>query len=378
MIYDVAIVGAGMGGLALARQLQRQNRSFVVLEQSDHLSEAGAALSLWPNGLEALEALGISAAKMPVGALWKSLVYWSGNQSVARFETARMDREDRNPLIIHRGRLLNALLDGLDTDHIQLRAHVCRVGYLDDVWLIEPQKGKPFRARFLVGADGWRSCIRDFVYPDSKLVLANYICVRAVVRHNLPRAVGECGEVYVPGGVRFGYFPCDHEQTYWFAFVPKRVLREGALMPLLREHAKANALCALLTNATAESDLIVSEIGDMRPKIDPPRIPVALLGDAAHPMHPSLGQGAALALEDAVSLAGAFETGDEGVQIAQKYVHARARRWQQLYEVNHRLAVIAQSDYQFVRWLGLAGLRYSPSWAMEKTARRLFSNELPG
>lgn len=374
MIYESIIIGGGVAGLAYARAMQQKGRPYLLLERTCQLFEVGAGLSLWPNALEALAALDVDVRDIPDGASWTHLSYWDGDRSVAEFETGAFDDSARVPLIVCRSSLHSQLGHGLNAENLVLNADVVSAELSQETWTLKTRDGREFKGRFLVGADGWRSHARRTLGGSTEVREANYLCVRANIVHKPPFPDGHGGEIYVQNGVRFGYFSFRHNGVYWFAFVPRKLLEVRSLESVLRDSARANAISKDLVNVTPQNQWIVSDIGDMAPVTQYAKRCGALLGDAAHPMQPSFGQGAGLALEDAVCLADIVCSNENLEDVGRSYLRQRRRRWKRMFMFNRYSGWILQSDFRFVRAAGLSAFKYGSKSRIERMVRDLFQN----
>jgi 2-polyprenyl-6-methoxyphenol hydroxylase-like FAD-dependent oxidoreductase len=196
------------------------------------------------------------------------------------------------------------LAQALGAERLRLNAAVEHFGETaEGVWL-ELQSGIRVHGDVLVGADGLRSRVRAKLHGDSPPVYAGYTAWRGVAP--LPPGGILAGETW-GRGCRFGQVPLRRERVYWFAAANAAEgarSADGEQRALLRMFRGWHAPIETLIASTPEEEILRNDIYD-RPPLTTPwnRGRVTLLGDAAHPMTPNLGQGACQALEDAVVLA---------------------------------------------------------------------------
>jgi 2-polyprenyl-6-methoxyphenol hydroxylase-like FAD-dependent oxidoreductase len=208
---------------------------------------------------------------------------------------------------IHRATLHEVLLDELGPDAVQLD-HAC-TGYA--------QHAGGVRVRFadaserdcdaLIGADGLRSAVRAQLLGDGEPVYAGYTSWRGVSpeRCGLPEDFG--GELW-GRGQRFGGCCIDGGRFYWFAVAnapagERDADPEQAKQQLLARYAGWGRRVPELLRSTPADAILRTDISDRPPSSRWGEGRVTLLGDAAHPTTPNLGQGACQAIEDALALA---------------------------------------------------------------------------
>jgi len=284
---SAGIVGGGIGGLAAAIALRKAGWQVTVYERAPGFTEAGAGISLFPNALTALDALGIGAEirAAGVGAVPGAIRNSAGRALFTRWA---------KPLpggfaVPHRAELIALLLRALPDECLRPGSTI------DDV---DPDgtlrvDGETARHDLIVAADGVHSAIRQRLWPGDTAVRHTGITAwRGVLDTPAPDFVG--GMV----GVRaeFGVLPMPGARTYFFA----------AAQPGIDSLDHFADWAAPVPDILAAADP-ARILRDEFLEVPVPRTltlgKVALVGDSAHAMRPELGQGAAMALEDAVTLA---------------------------------------------------------------------------
>jgi 2-polyprenyl-6-methoxyphenol hydroxylase-like FAD-dependent oxidoreductase len=346
------IVGGGIGGLASALALAGRGWEVEVLERAAAFTEVGAGLSLWLNGLRALDALGVGQSvrerSLPEGQ--------AGIQDASGRWLSRADQEAReggNGLVamIHRADLLAVLHAAVPEGSLRNAVTVSQVRADGTV----VHSAGESRADLVVGADGIRSAVRASVWPAAASPrYAGYTAWRMVT----PAMPVDGTSESWGRGERFGYGPLPDGRVYCFAVAnaPEGAKDEG-LAGLRRRFTGWHSPIPALLDAAGQEAVLHDDLYEL------PRLRayaagrVALVGDAAHAMTPNLGQGACQALEDAVVLAKCLD-GHGGVDA---YDRLRRKRTQMITRRSHRVGVVAQWQSPVAVALRNTTLRLLPS-----------------
>jgi 2-polyprenyl-6-methoxyphenol hydroxylase-like FAD-dependent oxidoreductase len=307
----VAIVGAGFAGLALACGLSRAGRRAVVLERRAALPAGGAAIAIQPNGLSALDRLGLLEPALAAGSrIDRLLMYDSHRRLVARVDYGELDHPTPFMLLVRRHDLLGVLADGLASlggDPVSYRAEVFalirRGETVGGLRFRRDGQGRELGAWCVAGADGAGSAVRR----ELAIPLRTWGHEQAyVVGIGARPAELEDGAAHVYHGAGYanGVIPLgDRAYFYDSVTADNRTAVEARDLDGWRAAYAARVPYAaeLTAGLTRWEELTVLAA---RPGRASPRIAdgAALLGDAAAIVHPHSAQGTNLALEDGVAL----------------------------------------------------------------------------
>ena len=325
------VVGGGIGGMALAAALQRLGLPCVLLERAPALGEVGSGLGILPGAVRALETLGVSPALFAQAAPFRRFrVCSSRGEELAEMSFTRVfARAGRPGYVMHRGALHAALTACVRADAVRTDAEVVAVAERGGEALVSVRGDPtPIAGDLVVGADGLRSVVRRWVRGDDPLRYAGETIFRGIA----DRALDEpdlCREIF-GAGRRTAYYDLGAGRVYWWATAP---VPEGtAVPPEARPAYLADAFAGwpfgvpeLLARTPADA-ILQNDIFDRAPVRRWHRGRAVLLGDAAHPTTPNLGQGACMALEDAVVLARAIAEAADPADAFTRYHRLRARR----------------------------------------------------
>jgi salicylate hydroxylase len=356
----VCVIGAGIGGLAVARALARRGAVVSVLEQAPEISEVGAGLQISPNGFAVLRALGLGDA-VRVGAVQARAVSLRDyrDDEVLRLDLGALAADDYH--FIHRADLIDILAEGARAAGVRIRLmqKVVRAedGQRPHVLLAS---GAAVEADLVIGVDGLHSVVRRALNGAATPVFTGQVAWRALV----PNLWDRDAEVQVHMG------PMRHLVSY--------PLRGGEMLNLVAVQERA-AWAAESWSQRDDPMALRAAFGDFgadaRAMLDAVeevhlwglfRHPVAggwhsdglaILGDAAHPMLPFLAQGASMALEDAWVLADALSSEATVDAALARYQARRAGRTARVVTAASRNAWKYHLSFPPLRWAAHTALR---------------------
>jgi 2-polyprenyl-6-methoxyphenol hydroxylase-like FAD-dependent oxidoreductase len=340
----ILVVGAGVGGISVARGLLRDGHDVTVFDRRPDVQAGGGAVTIWSNGATVLEQLGVDMDG--AGELLSTLrVMTSTGRPVATLDlTAIVNRLGAPVRMVPRRVLLERLLEGFPADRIWCNARAVGVVSTQDGVRLEFEDGSWTEGDLLIGADGLHSMVRDIVgaqsaEPTGWCSWQGLVTLPNVVEKRVAQMIiGEHGNV--------GLWPAGGSDVQWWFDLPwsREFVRPRRPIEMIRSNFKgwSDSVDRVLATLTDE-DLAPSPFPHFRHPI--PRSgqgAVTLLGDAAHTMPPTLAQGTNQALLDTMVLREAlsdFARGRKDVHTSNRDLSS-ALRW---YEDTRRRKVKAVS-----------------------------------
>jgi 2-polyprenyl-6-methoxyphenol hydroxylase-like FAD-dependent oxidoreductase len=374
----IIVVGGGIGGLTSAIALKRVGIDVDIYEQAGTVREVGAGIGLASNALRALEVLGLAGELQSesVAAVQGGLRRPDGGVLVS-IAADDLSRKVGTVAVVHRAELLALLSRHAEPGRVHL-GHRC-VEVRQDANGVSAQfdTGKTVRADAVIAADGLRSVVRAQVFGNPAPRYAGYTAWRAVV--NASSLEPMMSETW-GRGCRFGIVPMARGRVYWFA---TRNAPEGQRDPSMRTkvilaelfrgwHRPIEALIA----ASTEESILRNDIYDIDPLRRFANGRVALLGDAAHPMTPNMGQGACQAIEDGVVLAALLKSIPRIEAALLEYERRRLARTRQILLWSRWIGKIAQIENPILCSLRDFGMRMAPKTSGPRQMGALFGAEI--
>ncbi|MCU1663721.1 MAG: monooxygenase FAD-binding protein [Pseudonocardia sp.] len=311
------VIGAGIAGPVAAMALQRVGVEATVLEAGPGpADDIGAFLTLQINGIDALRAIEADGAVTGLGFPTPSMRFRSGSGKVlGEISTGEPLADGTVGITMRRADLYRALCD----EALRRGIRIERGRRLVDARpvpggvLAEFADGSTATADLLIGADGIRSRVRQIIDPAA--APARYVPVLNIGGYAPPQDTGaRPGEYEMVFGRRafFGFLVAPEGAVWWFANPPRRdEPARGELAAMSTAEWRSWLLELFAPDRTPASEIIRSTPGELVgwTTYDLPSVRtwhrdrMIVIGDAAHATSPASGQGASMAVEDAVELA---------------------------------------------------------------------------
>jgi 2-polyprenyl-6-methoxyphenol hydroxylase-like FAD-dependent oxidoreductase len=371
------VIGGGVGGLTAALALRRAGWAVEVFEQAPELREVGSGFMISPNAMSVLFGLGLRhVVERGSEVTHFEMCSWNGEPLMRERAEGFGFGSDAPATLFHRALLHGALHEAFGNEGVHLGARLARFEDDGRGVVARFEDGREARGDILVGADGLRSMVRAQLHPGEPLRYAGYPCWRGLVRSfehpKLPR--GLLRETQGQGA-RFGMGYVKEDLVYWWAtanWPQGEPVPGGDKAFLLDAFRNAHAPIPELIAATDEADLLRNDLYDRLPLARWGEGRVTLLGDAAHPMMPNLGQGACSAIEDAGVLAAALGQAEDLEHGLRAYEDRRRERVSFLQHRSWLFGVIGQWESPLAVWMREQSIRLTPERVMRRQYDQLW------
>ena len=335
----VIVAGGGIGGLAAALALVRQDFDVLVLEQAAELGEIGAGIQLGPNAFHAFDALGVGDRTRRHAVFTDFMVM---HDAIDEYEVGRIPTDERfrarfgNPYaVIHRADVHLSLLEGAQaTGRVRCltSTRIVRVEQDADTVTAIDQHGQRHRGVALIGADGVKSVVREQFIGDPARVTGHVVYRAVVERENFPEDLRwNAASIWVGPNCHLVHYPLRGGEQYNVVVTfHSRQQEEWGVTDGSKEEVQS-----YFQEICPRARRLIELPRSWRRWATADREPVGrwtfgrvtLLGDAAHPTTQYMAQGACMALEDAVTLGQALQVqGRDWPRALDMYQRARIAR----------------------------------------------------
>ena len=366
---DVVVIGAGIAGSALAFELQKRNISTLLLDRRKGLDSTPRGITFQPNGLEALEKIGVLESVLQMGSAERILEVkdWTG-EILLEADYGLLDHPQNYIMTadaVQVEHLLGSKAEELGAQTIwntRFKEIIWNNGIAQGVHCEVEGGPSKISASIVIGADGPQSRVRESIGATTK-----------IKKYSDSFMVGLIGPVtelkdrarqYQAPGKMLGIMPAGQGATYIFYSVGNRSFEDLKKEGLGSFKAEVTQAAPELAEAfgTMEAWTRIAYFTPSFIKVDPwVGNGVALLGDSAHTFHPHAGQGVNLSLQDALVLADviadSLSAGDTSAKRLSQYQSSRKMFADVIGQHAHYTSTYALSNNWLIKRLNRRALR---------------------
>ena len=334
---NVAIVGAGLNGLAMALSLRMFGIEARLYEKADEPRADGAGIILWPEGMQVLAALiGTDTVLSKCNTVNAATTMTADGKLINQTLLSENAGSVNAPMgLFHRRDLYQILLDAYGKENV-ITSSPCEV--LGGKLTIN---GEPIEADVIIGTDGIFSKVRECVAPDITVRYSGVKCCRGLMDIQIPEIEDDQCYVFAGDKSRIVSYTYNREKRskYWFAacrLEPGQVLDQSLIA---KRFGYYSAGLLDMIAATPEENILASEMVDLAPFSQWSRDNMVLVGDACCAVLPTMGIGLTLGIENGFILAQALASGFNDISRAFQRYEARAMsRSHALQNINNQLS----------------------------------------
>ena len=368
----IAIIGGGIAGLTFALSLKSEEYECHIFEKKESFGEIGAAISVFPNALSVMDELGLySNILKTAGELKKILIKTSKGTTLGYSEP-----KGEYPVIcIHRADLHRVLLNHTSAKLFENHGLKSIAETQDYKLRLDFENGKSELFDAVIGADGIHSEVRKYVINDGLPFFRGYNIWRGVVKTNFD--IGHGSET-LGKGQRVGIVPIKEGVYGWWATCNEEFMQddepEGTRVKLKRLFGDWHHPIPSLIEETEV--ILKNSLSDRIPTKGWSKNNVVLIGDAAHPTTPNLGQGGCTAIEGAYLLSKCIEKYGLTEKAYNRYEELHFDRAKQINQESLRLGKIGQLSNPLAIFLRNLLFYITPSHISVKLLSKYFNRRV--
>lgn len=378
---DVLIQGGGIGGLTLAIALLQKGYTVRVVERANGLSEIGAGIWMAANPMQVFDRLGFADKIAAAGWMVHRITLQDYNGEI--LQIADLSEVSKlfgfETVALHRSVLQKVLFEQLPSGVVLFGTEVKSLVQGEGSVSVQLMDGSSIDAKVVVGADGIHSRIRQLASLGGEKRYSGSSSYRAIARGARllsPELDHDAYEIWGKG-CRVGFSKINADDYYWymtFDSVPEKSYspeeRKIHAEKIFREFFPQ--WIGLLENTRTDA-ILQTDISDLKRLATWSSGRVGLIGDAAHASTPNLGQGGAMAIEDAYSLANTFQEVGVNGRAFELYERQRREKVDWTVSTSWSIGRICHYKNPILRSLRNGVLKKALSGHSEKQMRKLYS-----
>ena len=382
---DVLIQGAGIAGLTLAIVLQQRGHRVELIERSSGITEIGAGIWMAPNPMQVFSRLGFAGKIIEAGwgvELLRLQDSKSGDLQITNL--SKISKEfGFETIALHRGVLQRLLYEQLQEKSVRFGCEVQSVNQSGEQVFANLSDGSSVVAAILVGADGFNSQIRRMAGLGGVKRYSGSSSYRAIARGArilAPEFGHEAYEIWSKG-CRVGFSKINSDDYYWYMTFDAPA-GETSSADKMSTHAETLFRTHFprwigLLQKTRPEEILRTDISDLKPLPKWSSGRIGLIGDAAHATTPNLGQGGAMAVEDALALAESFAHAGFNESAWRIFERRRRKKVDWTVTTSWSIGKVCHTGNRLFRFVRNFVLKKIPESVSQKQVQRMYNIEAP-
>jgi len=369
---QIAIIGAGIGGLTAALAFKQNGFNVTVYESAAEIKPVGAGISIANNAMQVFKKLSIHKKIENAGVKVSSMNITDHKlRSLSVIDLKEFEvKYGVCNVSIHRAVLQNILAEEIGFENIKLSKRLLKIEHNESVKL-SFEDDSIETADVVIAADGIKSVVRNQLFDLSEIRDTKQICWRGVSKMPLLKQYNNKAVEAWGKGKRFGFVQINSHDIYWYAVVNESLINHEDSLENLFKDFNADVL-EIIAN-TSDDTVIKNRIIDLKPIHKWYNKNISLLGDAAHATTPNLGQGACQAIEDAYLLAELYQEDKPIEAVFKEYQKLRIKKAHEIVKSSWRIGRIAHIENNLAIYLRNLIMKCIPTSANSKQLQSVFN-----
>lgn len=359
------IIGAGIAGLTLSIALRRKRIEAEIFESALALHPIGAGIWIAPNAMRVMDRLGLSPEIIGAGVEIERISIADYRlRELASVHQGRIKRKFGFHIVsIQRAELHRILISACGCKGLHLGKRLTTIAQASAPEAVFDD-GSHVSAPFIVGADGVHSAARRALFGEIPFRRSGQTCWRGLADFDLPPRFRKATVEMWGHSSRMGVADVGQGKAYWF--LVKSGWRGEEPRGIVKDYA---GIAPALIEATPADTVNQTDLDDLPPRLPWSQGRVCLIGDAAHPMTPNMGQGGAQAIEDACVLAQCLSGAGDVAAAFTNFQEMRFPKVKSIVNSSFRLGALIHSSWPRVRdTLSLL----TPNWVSARAMDRVY------
>jgi 2-polyprenyl-6-methoxyphenol hydroxylase-like FAD-dependent oxidoreductase len=377
----VAILGAGIGGLTTALALKKKGMSIPVFEAADEIRAVGAGIWMPPNAMRVFDKLGIGDEIRKSGIQLKQLEVRDFKDAlISIVDGAELEKKYGSRTVsIERSKLHHIIASALDPNQVNLGYACAHVFIEENQVRLDFKNGENAFVDQLIASDGLKSVTRQTYFKNRQLRYSGQTCFRGLITMKNFKYFQDSSVEFWGNGTRFGMSPVGTDKYYWYSTIvgpSNQSFSQQQMRDFVRNHFQDYpASVKGILDSFESCEIIHTDLFDLNPDDIWVHDRIVLLGDSAHATTPNLGQGAAMAVEDAYKLAEEMSKTPDCKKSFSNYNQKRKDRVAFIVETSFKIAQLSNSTNPNLNKFRNFIFKMMPKFLMQKQLDKIYGAE---
>ncbi|WP_312076785.1 FAD-dependent monooxygenase [Chryseobacterium sp.] len=261
---QISIIGAGIGGLTLGNILKQHDLDFTMYESAPEIKPVGAEIMMAVNAMQIFDSLGLKEKIESRGNKIQGIFITDEKlRTISTTNVLALEKKFNScNVAIHRAELQNILAKNVGFENIKLNDSLQQI-QKNENYHLDFKNGLNIESKFVFGADGIHSKVRNQVLKTGKIRNAGQKCWRGLTDFILPEKYSHHALEIWGKGKRFGFVKISEQKVYWYALVNENKFEEN--LDLTEVFKDFDSLVLEILESTQKENIILNDIIDLAP-----------------------------------------------------------------------------------------------------------------